>query len=66
MEAPKRPLMAVVGGAKISDKIDILNRFIGIADFVAVGGARSGESRGNHSQALFTAIGGMARSLNAP
>lgn len=36
---PKRPLMAIIGGAKISDKMDILNRFIDIADFVAVGGA---------------------------
>jgi phosphoglycerate kinase len=39
VQAPKRPLMAIVGGAKIADKIDILNRFIDIADFVAVGGA---------------------------
>lgn len=39
MEQPTRPLMAVVGGAKIADKIDILNRFIDIADFVAIGGA---------------------------
>lgn len=39
MEAPKRPLMAIVGGAKISDKIDILHKFIDIADFVAIGGA---------------------------
>lgn len=39
MESPTRPLMAVIGGAKIADKIDILNRFIDIADFVAVGGA---------------------------
>lgn len=39
MDNPKRPLMAIIGGAKISDKIDILNRFIDIADFVAVGGA---------------------------
>lgn len=39
MENPKRPLMAVIGGAKISDKIEILNRLIDIADFVAVGGA---------------------------
>jgi phosphoglycerate kinase len=39
MENPERPLMALVGGAKISDKIDILNRLIDIADFVAVGGA---------------------------
>jgi 3-phosphoglycerate kinase len=39
MSNPERPLMAIVGGAKISDKIDILNRFIDIADVVAVGGA---------------------------
>lgn len=39
MENPKRPLMAIVGGAKISDKITVLKRFIEIADFVAVGGA---------------------------
>lgn len=39
MEQPERPLMAVIGGAKISDKIEILNRFIDIADVVAIGGA---------------------------
>jgi phosphoglycerate kinase len=39
MDNPQRPLAAIVGGAKISDKIDILNKLIGIADFVAVGGA---------------------------
>lgn len=39
MENPKRPLMAIIGGAKISDKLEMLNRFIDVADFVAVGGA---------------------------
>lgn len=39
MDTPERPLMAIVGGAKISDKIEVLNRFIDIADFVAIGGA---------------------------
>ncbi|HSX37108.1 MAG TPA: phosphoglycerate kinase [Patescibacteria group bacterium] len=39
MEKPERPLMAIIGGAKIADKIDLLHRFIEIADFVAVGGA---------------------------
>lgn len=39
MENPKRPLVAVIGGAKIADKLDILHRFIDIADFVAIGGA---------------------------
>jgi 3-phosphoglycerate kinase len=39
MEKPERPLMAIIGGAKIADKIDILHRCIEMADFVAVGGA---------------------------
>jgi phosphoglycerate kinase len=39
IENPERPLMAILGGAKIADKIDILSRFLDIADFVAVGGA---------------------------
>lgn len=39
MEQPERPLVAIVGGAKISDKIEIINRFIDIADVVAIGGA---------------------------
>lgn len=39
MEAPERPLMAIVGGAKIADKLDVLQRFIALADFVAIGGA---------------------------
>jgi phosphoglycerate kinase len=39
MENPRRPLMAIIGGAKVSDKLDILHRFIDIADIVAIGGA---------------------------
>ena len=36
---PTRPLLAIIGGAKISDKIDILNRLIDIADVLVIGGA---------------------------
>jgi phosphoglycerate kinase len=39
MFAPEKPLVAVIGGAKISDKIDILNILIDKADLIAVGGA---------------------------
>lgn len=39
MQKPERPLLAIIGGSKISDKIDILEKFLDIADFVAVGGA---------------------------
>lgn len=38
MEKPARPLMALVGGAKIADKIELLNRLIEVADVVAIGG----------------------------
>jgi phosphoglycerate kinase len=39
MQKPQRPLVAIIGGAKIADKIDILHRFIETSDFLAVGGA---------------------------
>lgn len=39
LEQPTRPLVAIVGGAKISDKIEIIRRFIDTADKILVGGA---------------------------
>ena len=36
---PKRPLVAIVGGSKVSDKIGVLDRFLEIADHVIIGGA---------------------------
>lgn len=39
LKTPKRPLMAIVGGAKIADKIDILEVFLKKADILAIGGA---------------------------
>lgn len=36
---PLRPLVAVLGGAKISDKIKVVERFVKIADKVFIGGA---------------------------
>lgn len=39
MEHPNRPLVAVMGGAKISDKIQLVERFVEIADKVIIGGA---------------------------
>ena len=38
MLKPKKPLMAIIGGAKIADKIEIIKKFIEIADIVALGG----------------------------
>lgn len=39
MEQPNRPLIAVMGGAKISDKIQLVERFVELADKVIIGGA---------------------------
>lgn len=39
MESPDRPLAVVIGGAKISDKIELLDIFVERADYVAVVGA---------------------------
>jgi phosphoglycerate kinase len=36
---PERPLVVVLGGAKVSDKIGVLDRFLEIADEVLIGGA---------------------------
>jgi phosphoglycerate kinase len=39
LEAPERPLVAVLGGAKVSDKIAVIERFLQVADSVLIGGA---------------------------
>ncbi|MEO7904789.1 MAG: phosphoglycerate kinase [Candidatus Saccharimonadales bacterium] len=39
MSAPKRPLVAVLGGAKVSDKIEVIQALIQVADTIVIGGA---------------------------
>ncbi|MFK7753275.1 MAG: phosphoglycerate kinase [Sedimentitalea sp.] len=36
--APKRPVMAVVGGAKVSTKLDLLGNLVGKVDMLVIGG----------------------------
>lgn len=36
---PPRPYVAIIGGAKISDKIDVLRNLLNLADCVLIGGA---------------------------
>jgi phosphoglycerate kinase len=39
LEAPQRPLAALVGGAKVSSKLDLLNFLIAKVDVLVIGGA---------------------------
>jgi phosphoglycerate kinase len=39
LEHPERPLVAVIGGAKVADKIAVIDRFLTVADAVVIGGA---------------------------
>ena len=39
LEHPARPLLAVLGGAKVADKIAVIDRFLELADAILIGGA---------------------------
>jgi phosphoglycerate kinase len=39
IDAPERPLVVVLGGAKVSDKIALIERFLDTADVLLIGGA---------------------------
>jgi phosphoglycerate kinase len=39
VEDPERPLVVVLGGAKVSDKVALIDRFLDIADALLIGGA---------------------------
>jgi phosphoglycerate kinase len=39
VEDPQRPLVVVLGGAKVSDKVGVIDRFLEVADEILIGGA---------------------------
>jgi phosphoglycerate kinase len=39
VDSPDRPLVVVLGGAKVSDKVGVIDRFLEIADRILIGGA---------------------------
>jgi phosphoglycerate kinase len=39
LEAPARPFVAILGGAKVSDKIDVIRNMLGKVDRLIIGGA---------------------------
>jgi phosphoglycerate kinase len=59
LSSPERPFVAVVGGAKVTDKIGVLERFLDVADEVLIGGAMAFPFLAEQGH-------GVGDSLNAP
>ncbi|MDW7739159.1 MAG: phosphoglycerate kinase [Bacillota bacterium] len=38
LEQPGRPLTVILGGAKVSDKINVIHKFLSLADYLLIGG----------------------------
>ncbi|MFC3079162.1 phosphoglycerate kinase [Phenylobacterium terrae] len=43
--SPKRPVMGIVGGAKVSTKLDLLNNLVGKLQYLAIGGGMANTFR---------------------
>jgi phosphoglycerate kinase len=39
LKSPERPLIAILGGAKVSDKLEVIQNFLGLVDGLIIGGA---------------------------
>lgn len=52
---PARPLLMVIGGAKVEDKAPLIEKFVGLADQIAVGGKIAADGYKNDSDKIYVA-----------
>ena len=55
MKDPKRPLLVIVGGAKVADKQPLIDKFLTIADKIVVGGKIAADGYKNSSPNVYVA-----------
>lgn len=55
MSNPERPLLVIIGGAKVSDKQPLIDKFITIADQIVVGGKIASDGYKNASPNVYVA-----------
>ncbi len=53
VENPKRPLIVVIGGAKLETKLPVINKMVGFADRVVVGGKLLAETANRVPEVLY-------------
>ena len=50
LDHPKRPLLAILGGAKVADKIQLINNLLDKADEIIIGGGMAFTFKKVHEQ----------------
>jgi phosphoglycerate kinase len=55
IDDPERPLLMIIGGAKVEDKAPLIEKFIGLADQIAVGGKIAADGYTNPSDKIYVA-----------
>ena len=55
VENPKRPLLMIIGGAKVEDKAPLIEKFTGFADQIAVGGKIAADGFKGESEKIYVA-----------